>query len=65
MTYTIMVSVPAETDRYITYITTYPSSGAVRLTLYGQHCIRYENVFTSCERGHKTFLGPHTLGAWS
>jgi hypothetical protein len=41
-----------------------PQVALVCLTLYGQRCIRYENVFTSCGRGHKTFLGPHALGAW-
>jgi hypothetical protein len=36
----------------------------VCLPLHQQRCIRYENIFTSCWRDHKTFLGPHTLGAW-
>jgi hypothetical protein len=46
-----MVSVPTENDRYITFITTYPQVMPIHLTLYGQRCIRYENIFTSCERG--------------
>jgi hypothetical protein len=42
-----------------------PQVAPMRLTLYGQYCICYENVFTSWERDNKIFLGPHTLGAWS
>jgi hypothetical protein len=50
MTYTNVVSIPAEEhNRYI-----YPHTSSlilqvapVRLTLYGQHCMHYENVFTS------------------
>jgi hypothetical protein len=34
----------------MTYITTYPQVVLVRLTLYGQRCIRYENIFTYCRR---------------
>jgi hypothetical protein len=39
-----------ETQIYTTYIKTYPPNGAHSLTLCGQHCIHYENVFTSCRR---------------
>jgi hypothetical protein len=42
-----------------------PQVASVCLTLHGQCCIRYENVFTTWGRDHKTFLGPHALGARS
>jgi hypothetical protein len=66
-TYSNMVSVPTEntTDIYMTYITTYPQVAHVRLTLHKQCYIRYENVFTSWARDHKTSLCPHILGARS
>jgi hypothetical protein len=52
MTYTNMVSVPAEKHMYIWYtspliLPVVPTC----LTLRGQRCIHYKNVFTSCRRG--------------
>jgi hypothetical protein len=54
-----------KTHVYMTYITTYSQVVPVHLALHGQRCIRYENVFTSWVRNHKTFLGRHILGAQS
>jgi hypothetical protein len=67
MTYIIVVSVPADNIIDI-YTHTSPLISQVthmHLTLRGQCCIRYENVFTSSKCIHKTFLGPHALGVRS
>jgi hypothetical protein len=42
-----------------------PQVAPLCLTLHGQRCIRYENVFTSWGRDHKTFLGLNALGVRS
>jgi hypothetical protein len=65
-----VVSVPTEEHNIYIYICTHtspliPQVASVCLTLHGQCCIRYENVFTTWGRDHKTFLGPHALGARS
>jgi hypothetical protein len=49
----------------MTYITTYPQVAPMSLTVHRQHCIRYEDVFMSLGRDHKTSLGLHALGARS
>jgi hypothetical protein len=45
----------------------YPPVASVRLTFHGQHCIHYENVFTSWGSDYNISLGSHALGArsWS
>jgi hypothetical protein len=66
MTYANMVSVSVEKDNiHIHTSPLIPQVASTHLTLRGQHCIRYENVFTSWGSDHKTSLGPHTLGARS
>jgi hypothetical protein len=54
--YAIVVSVPVEEHNI--HIHTSPLIFQVTptcLTLRGQRCIRYKNVFTSCGSGHKIF----------
>jgi hypothetical protein len=51
MTYAIVVSVPIENMTYIHTSPLIPQVASVCLMLHGQHCIRYENVFTSYGRG--------------
>jgi hypothetical protein len=65
LAYTIVVSVSAKntTDIYNHISPLILQVASVHLTMRGQHCIYYENVFTSCRRHHKKFLGPHALGA--
>jgi hypothetical protein len=66
MSYANVISVPAEEhNRYMTYVTTYPQVVPMRLMLYGQRCMHYKNIFTSCVSDHKTFLGLNALGARS
>jgi hypothetical protein len=61
LAYTLVVSVPVEEDNiHIHTSPSIPQVAPTRLTLRGQHCIRYKNVFTSCISDHKTFLGLHT-----
>jgi hypothetical protein len=65
MTYTIMVSIPSEKHMYIWHTSPLITQVvSTHLTLRGQRYIRYKNIFTFWGRDHKTFLGPHTLGAW-
>jgi hypothetical protein len=66
-TYSNVVSVPVENtiDIYNHISPPIPQVAPVRLTLHGQRCIHYENIFTSCRRDYKTFLSPYTLGARS
>jgi hypothetical protein len=42
-----------------------PQVASMRLMQCGQHCICYNNIFTSCISDHKTFLGLHIVGVWS
>jgi hypothetical protein len=53
MTYAIVVSVPTKstTDIYNHTLPLIPYVAVVHLTLHGQRCIRYENIFMSCRRG--------------
>jgi hypothetical protein len=66
-TYSNVVSVHIEntTDIYNLTSPFIPQVAHVCLTLHGECFIRYDNVFTSCKRDHKTFLDPHALGVWS
>jgi hypothetical protein len=54
MTYANVGSVP--TEKHNIYDIHYHLS-PTHLTLCGQRCICYKNVFMSCGSGHKTFLG--------
>jgi hypothetical protein len=62
LAYAIMVSVPAEGDNIHIWHTSslIPQVALTHLTLRGQRCIRYKNVFTSCVNDHKTFTCLHT-----
>jgi hypothetical protein len=59
--YANVVSIPVKKhNRYIWH--TSPlilQMTPTRLTLRGQRCIRYKNIFTSCGSDHKIFLGLH------
>jgi hypothetical protein len=58
MIYTNVVSVPAEKHNiYGIHHHLSPQVAPTHLTLRGQCCIYFKNVFTSCESGHKTFSG--------
>jgi hypothetical protein len=58
LAYTIMVSVPTEEHNIHMHTSPLiPQVAPMRLTLHGQRCIRYKNVFTSCGSGHKIFPG--------
>jgi hypothetical protein len=58
MTYTNVVSVTAEKHNiHIHASPLIPYVATMHLTLRGQRCIRYKNVFTSYRCGDKTFPG--------
>jgi hypothetical protein len=61
MSYANVVSVPVEKYRYVWHISPLiPQVVLTHLTLRGQHCIYYENVFTSRGRGPRDILrSPH------
>jgi hypothetical protein len=60
MTYTNMVSVPVEENNiHICTSPLIPQVALTRLTMCGQRCIHYKNVFMSGGSSHKTFLGLH------
>jgi hypothetical protein len=61
LAYTIVVSVPVEEHNiHIHTSPLIPQVALTHLTLRGQRCIHYKNVFTSCRSDHKIFLGLHT-----
>jgi hypothetical protein len=64
-TYAIMISIPTEEHNIHIWHTSplIPQVASTLLTLCGQRCIRYKNVFTSWGRDQKTSIGPHALGA--
>jgi hypothetical protein len=65
-TYAIMISVPTEKHNNVWRTSPLiPQVVPTSLTLRGQRCNCYENVFTSCGRDHKTTLGLHSLYAQS
>jgi hypothetical protein len=61
LVYVFMVSVLAEEHNIHMHTSPLISQVApTRLTLHGQHCICYKNVFTFCGSDHKAFLDLHT-----
>jgi hypothetical protein len=65
MTYSTWLEYLQKNHRYIWYTSPLiPQVTPMHLTLRGQRCIYYENVFMSWGSDHKTSLGPHILGAW-
>jgi hypothetical protein len=58
MTYVNVVSVPIEKHKYIWHTSPVtPQVASTRLTLCGQRCIRYENIFTCYRRRpHDTLM---------
>jgi hypothetical protein len=62
LTYVIVVSVPVENTTYIYNHTSslIPQVALMRLMQHRQHCICYENVFTSCRRRPQNIpMSPH------